>query len=94
MKRVLPFAVLAYFASGAVCVAAALTDKSLAPAWVAASQGEKDAWIGAFKFEKPTADRPEIAKCLGKMTVLPPFETNKLSGVTAMCETAVERGGM
>ena len=35
-----------------------------------------------------------IEKCLDDMTALPPFETNKLSGVTSMCETAVARGGM
>lgn len=94
MKLALPLAAFAYLASGVCCLAAALTETSLAPAWVAASQAEKDAWIGAFKFEKSTADRPGIAKCLDDMAKLPPFETNKLAGVTSMCETAVERGGM
>lgn len=94
MKLVLPLAALGYVASAGICLAADLDDKSLAPAWVAASQAEKDAWIGAFKFAKSNADRPGIAKCLDQMTALPPFETNKLAGVTSMCETAVERGGL
>jgi hypothetical protein len=94
MKLVLPLAAFAYIASGVGCLAAALTETSLAPAWVAASQAEKDAWIGAFKFAKSAADRPGIAKCLDKMAALPPFATNKLTGVTSMCETAVERSGM
>lgn len=74
--------------------AAPLDPSSLAPAWVSASQAEKDAWIAGFKFEAADADRAGIAKCLDEMAKLPPFETNKLAGVTSMCETVVARGGM
>jgi hypothetical protein len=35
--------------------------------------------------------RAGIAACLDKMAPLPPFETNKLAGVTSMCEMVVER---
>jgi hypothetical protein len=93
MKLALPLGALALLVSSSVARAAPLDEKSLAPAWVSASPAEKDAWIGAFKFEKADADRAGIAKCLDQMTPLPPFATNKLSGVTSMCETVVARGG-
>jgi hypothetical protein len=94
LRPVLRFALLAALAAGTAGPAAALDDTSLAPAWVSASQADKDAWIASFKFEAADADRPGIADCLDRMAKLPPFETNKLSGVTSMCETAVARGGM
>lgn len=94
MKRVSSLAALALLASTTVSLAGSLNDASLAPAWISASQAEKDTWIAAFKFEAAGADRAGIAKCLDEMTALPPFETNKLKGVTSMCETAVARGGM
>ena len=94
LAKVSALAALVGFAPLTSANAAPLDETSLAPAWLSASAAEKDAWIAAFKFEKDDADRAGIAKCLDEMTVLPPFETNKLAGVTSMCETAVARGGM
>ncbi len=94
MKLAVPLSLCALLVPLSAALAVPLNDKSLAPAWASAGQAEKDAWIAAFKFEAADADRPGIASCLDKMTKLPPFETNKLSGVTSMCETAVARGGM
>lgn len=94
LAKVAALTALVGFAPFTAANAAPLDQASLAPAWRSASQAEKDAWIAAFKFEKDDADRAGIAKCLDDMTALPPFETNKLSGVTSMCETAVARGGM
>lgn len=94
LAQVAVCAALVGFAPLTAAHAAPLDDNSLAPAWSAASSAEKDAWIAAFKFEKDDADRAGIAACLDKMTAWAALSTNKLSGVTSMCETAVARGGM
>lgn len=92
--KLVPFAALAFFVMVGAGPAVALDDTSLAPAWTSAGQADKDAWIQAFKFEKADADRAEIAACLDKMAAWEALATNKLAGVTSMCETVVERGGM
>ena len=74
--------------------AAPLTEKSLAPEWVEASAEEKAAWLAGFKFDKPDAGPDAIAKCLDDMAPRAPFVTNALEGVTSMCETIMEKGGL
>lgn len=86
-------ALMCFLAAGSA-PAAALDDKSLAPAWTSAGQAEKDAWVGTFKFEKADADRTGIATCLDKMTAWEALSTNKLSSVTSLCETTVEKEKM
>ncbi|MDQ8700545.1 hypothetical protein [Hyphomicrobium sp. LHD-15] len=93
MKLLVPLAALAILVSGGTALAAPLDQKSLAPAWISASQAEKDAWIAAFKFENANADRAGIAQCLDKMAKWEALATNKLSGITSMCETVVAKGG-
>lgn len=92
MKLGFPLAALLILMPGAVCLAAPLDDTSLAPAWLSASAAEKEAWIGAYKFAN--ADRAGIAACLDKMAKWEALATNKLTGVTSMCETTVAKGGM
>lgn len=73
---------------------AALDDASLTPAWISANQDEKDAWIASFKFERADADRAGIAQCLDNMAKWEALATNKLSSITSLCETTVEKGGV
>lgn len=87
-------AAVALAVPGAASLAGGLSESSLAPAWTSASQDEKDAWIAAYKFEKADADRAGIAACLDKMAAWEALSTNKLTGVTSLCETTVEKGGM
>ena len=92
MRRAVLFALALLAPTSAL--AAPLTDESLAPEWAAASAEEKAAWLAAFKFDKPDAKPEEIAKCLDDMAPRAPFATNELAGVTSMCETIMEKGGL
>lgn len=92
--KLVPFAALVFLVTAGIGPAAALDDTSLAPAWISASQGEKDAWVGSFKFENADADPAVIAQCLDKMAKWEALSTNKLSGITSMCETMAEKGAM
>jgi hypothetical protein len=85
--KLVPFAALAFLVAAGVGPAAALDDKSLAPAWTSAGQAEKDAWIAAFRFTKAAAKRADVAACLEKYASKPLFATNALTGVTEMCES-------
>lgn len=92
--KLVPFVALAFFVTAGVSPAAALDDTTLAPAWTSASQAEKDAWVASFKFGNAEADRAGIAQCLDKMAKWEALSTNKLSSITSMCETMVEKGAM
>jgi hypothetical protein len=87
MKLATLLALVTLAASSAVCRADPLDANSKAPDWGRASQAEKDAWIAAFKFSKPDADKAGVVKCLDDYAGKPLFATNDLSGVTGMCET-------
>ena len=93
MRRSILFTVILIAQCG-VALAAPLTDKSLAPEWVGATAEEKAAWLAGFKFDKPDAGPDQVAKCLDDMAPRPPFATNELAGVTSMCETIMEKGGL
>jgi hypothetical protein len=85
--KLVPFAALAFLVTAGVGPAAALDDKSLAPAWTSASQAEKNAWIAAFHFTKAAAKKADVAACLEQYASKPLFATNALTGVTEMCES-------
>jgi hypothetical protein len=93
MRRSILMAVVLLVPCG-TAFAAPLTEKSLAPEWVEATAEEKAAWLAGFKFDKPDAGPDQVAKCLDDMAPRPPFATNELAGVTSMCETIMEKGGL
>ena len=93
MRRSILMAVVLLVPCG-TAFAAPLTEKSLAPEWAGATAEEKAAWLAGFKFDKPDAGPDEVAKCLDDMAPRPPFATNELAGVTSMCETIMEKGGL
>ncbi len=90
--KLVPFLALAFLVTAGVGPAAALDDASLAPAWSSAGQAEKDAWLASFKFENAGVERARVAQCLDKMAAWEALATNKLSSITSMCETSVEKG--
>jgi hypothetical protein len=93
MKIATSLAAFTLLSSSAPGFAAALDGKSLAPAWVAAGQDEKDAWLQAFKFKSADADRSKIAECLDDYAAKPLFTTNALGDIASLCETVIEAEG-
>ena len=87
MKALMPLAALGLVVSGSASSAAALDQKSLAPAWLSASAADKSAWVTSYKYKRADTNPAEISICLDKYAEKPLFATNALTGVTQLCET-------